>query len=64
MEIITDPKRIKISVTIDFVESEDSEDIQNVRINPEDSDFEDSEEDKDSEYSVEDSEEDEDSSQK
>ena len=47
---ITDPKRIKISVTIDFVESEDSEDIQDVRINPEDSDedIEDSDSDEDS----------------
>ena len=65
MEIITDPKRIKkisVTTTIDFGDSEDSEDLQNVcRINLEDLDFEDSDEDKDCE---EDSDEDvEDSSQ-
>ena len=71
VEIIADPKRIKkisvITTTIAFVESED---IQNVKINPEDYfEDEDSEEDvEDSEeyseeYSEEDSDEDEDSSQ-
>ena len=49
VEIITDPKRLKnisVTTTIDFVDSEDTEDIQNVcRINLEDLDFEDSDSD-------------------
>ena len=66
VEIISDPKRIKsmtvIATTIDFFkDSQDTEDIKNVKINPDEDSLEDSDEDfKDSD---EDSDEDSDSSE-